>query len=192
MNQTPKNRWADRLSHWRPIESLFASAPRMSLPTRKLAWPWFWQIIACSQLALVLWLSLTPHPPRPPEVLLLDWDKADHALAYCWVYLWLGMAVQRRWLPALFTLGFGALMEVLQGLGGVRTLDVFDLAANSAGILMGIAISFTPLIRCLLWIEAGMKGLFQKPPAADAPPHPAFSIPPRSAKARARTGEAPS
>ncbi len=91
--------------------------------------------------AAVLGLSLTPDPYRPSSA-LLGWDKAQHLFAYGLMTLLAGRtfslftpSAQRGWLwGGGFAFGFGALVEVAQGLMGKgRMADAGDLLANGIG-----------------------------------------------------------
>jgi VanZ family protein len=89
----------------------------------------------------VVWVSLTP---SPPEVDFVDSDKYGHFLAYGALMFWFGQLYRRFWERVAYACGFTALglaLEALQGLLGYRTYDVFDLVANTLGVLMGWAAS---------------------------------------------------
>ena len=74
-------------------------------------------------------------------------DKIEHAIAYAGLMVWFGGMFRRAsqlWVGvALVALG-GAL-ELLQGLTPTRTPDIADLAADSVGVLLGLALSMTAL-----------------------------------------------
>jgi VanZ family protein len=89
----------------------------------------------------IIWLSLTSHPPRLP-IGFLNWDKAQHALAYALLALlggWtFGIFFRTRvctWLTAfIFAVIFGGMLEIAQGLfTTVRTPDLADLFADAIG-----------------------------------------------------------
>ncbi len=91
--------------------------------------------------ASIIWLSLTSHPPRLP-IGFLNWDKAQHALAYAllallggWAFSIFSRSGARAWLTAfLFAVLFGALLEIAQGVfTRVRTPDITDLVADAIG-----------------------------------------------------------
>lgn len=109
----------------------------------------FWQGLGWAMVATVVWLSLTPHPPEPPSFLI--WDKAQHTLAYAGLMFWFRMAFERHWRWPVFLLGLGLGLEVLQGLGGVRTGDWRDMVANGLGVVVGVA--GTRLGGMLVWTE---------------------------------------
>jgi hypothetical protein len=98
---------------------------------RPLRYRRLWQGLGWAMVATVACLSLTPNPPQPPA--LLSWDKAQHTVAYAGLMFWFRMAFERHWRWPVFMLALGVGLEVLQGLGGVRTMDWRDMVANSVG-----------------------------------------------------------
>jgi VanZ family protein len=71
---------------------------------------------------------------------VLSWDKAQHALAYAVFTLLGGWALTpvfgapRAWrLAFAFAIGYGLVIEVLQGLGGRRSPQLADGAADIIG-----------------------------------------------------------
>jgi VanZ family protein len=84
--------------------------------------------------ALVLIVSLIPSPESLP--VQTGWDKSDHALAFLVLGL-LGLAAwpaaPGRLLSAL--LGYGALIELLQGMTSYRSAQWSDLAADVVGLV---------------------------------------------------------
>lgn len=88
-------------------------------------------------LALATWLALTP---SPPEVVFRVGDVVLHTGAF--VYLTFALRLAHpglHWLPVtLGMLGFGLLLELLQGLGGTRVGEWRDLAADALGIAVGL------------------------------------------------------
>jgi len=117
--------------------------------------PLFWKLLAWSLLATVVFLTLTPRPPKVSMV-LLSWDKAQHFLAYM-VLTWLfAMAWEGRRLIAwmAFLLCVGVTLEWLQGAMGIRVMELWDMLANSIGVGLGWLISRTPLRFTLVWLES--------------------------------------
>jgi len=95
---------------------------------------------------VILWLSLSPSPPQPPQ--WLGWDKLQHAAAYAllvWLlgYAWSPRPTWRNWLPAIaLASGYGVLMELLQGsLTSYRDPSLGDALANLAGTLLGAGLA---------------------------------------------------
>lgn len=120
-------------------------------PPRPLRFRLFWQGLGWAMVATVIWLSLTPHPPEPPG--FLGWDKAQHTLAYAALMFWFRMAFAKRWRWPVFMLALGLGLEVLQGLGGVRTADWRDMVSNSLGVVVGLGVAWTRLGNILAWTE---------------------------------------
>lgn len=110
-----------------------------------------WQAAGWTMVSLVIWLSLTPHPPQPPA--MLSWDKADHLLAYAALMFWFAQSFARRWRWPLFLCVLGFTLEVLQGLGAVRTFDLYDMVANVLGVMLGLVLAMTPAGRLLAAVD---------------------------------------
>jgi VanZ family protein len=88
----------------------------------------------------VVWLSLTP---APPQVDFAQGDKVGHFLSYGMLMLWFAQLYRRR-SRLLYAAGFVAMgigLEFCQGLLGYRTYEVFDVYANSLGVLFGWALA---------------------------------------------------
>lgn len=101
----------------------------------------------------IAWLSLTPK-----ETITVGNDKISHFLAYG-ILMWnvglLTFEVKRHFvIGALGCLAYGALMEFLQGFVPGRFVSLYDMFANSGGVIAG----------CLLtWISHGfLRKLFGK------------------------------
>ena len=95
-----------------------------------LGWGW---------AAAIVWLSLTPSPPR---VDVEYGDKLGHLAAYGLLMLWFSLLYHRPRTRALYMVVFMAMgvgLEFLQGWPGYRTYEVFDMFANSLGVLLGSA-----------------------------------------------------
>ena len=98
-------------------------------------------LVLAGYCALILWLSLSSHPPDLSGG-LIGWDKAQHAAAYGIMTLLTGRVIElyltprrRAWLAAaLFALLFGGLVEIAQrAMTQVRFADPLDLLANAVG-----------------------------------------------------------
>lgn len=89
--------------------------------------------------AAIVWLSLTPSPLR---VDVAHSDKLGHFAGYGSLMLWFALLYPRRMARALYAAGFIAMgigLEFLQGHLGYRTYEVFDIYANTLGVLLGWA-----------------------------------------------------
>ena len=87
---------------------------------------------------IVIYLSLTPHPP---SLVSFDYgDKAGHLLAYGILTGWFGQLYTRRisqfWIFILFCL-MGVTLEFAQDMGGVRMFEYADMLANCTGAALG-------------------------------------------------------
>jgi VanZ family protein len=87
----------------------------------------------------ILVLSVMPSPPEMIQE-VLSWDKAQHALAYAVFTLLGGWAMtpvfgaSRAWrLAFALAIGYGLVIEVLQGMGGRRSPQLADGAADIIG-----------------------------------------------------------
>ena len=113
-----------------------------------------WLTVGWLLVVLVVYLSLTPHPPAPMS--FDNADKLEHALAYGALALWfcqIYCSVKSRVLLALALTGLGIGLEYVQGWTGYRTFDVLDMLADGAGVSLGWLLALTPLGRLLVWFE---------------------------------------
>jgi len=87
--------------------------------------------------AAIIWLSLTP---APPKVDFEHSDKLGHFLAYGALMFWFCLLYRTRHArllhAALFVL-MGVGLEFIQGWLGYRTYDPFDMLANTIGVALG-------------------------------------------------------
>jgi VanZ family protein len=89
--------------------------------------------------AAIAWLSLTP---RPPEIDLPQGDKLGHFAAYGLLMFWFSQLYLRRATRIAYAAGFIAMgvgLEITQGALGYRSYEVFDMYANTLGVLLGWA-----------------------------------------------------
>jgi VanZ family protein len=87
----------------------------------------------------IVWLSLTP---APPEVGISEGDKIGHFLAYGVLMFWFAQLYSGRRIRIAFALAFIAIgvgLEFIQAQLGYRSYDVFDMGANTVGVLLGWA-----------------------------------------------------
>lgn len=116
------------------------------LRMRKL---WF----GCGYLMLVLaaLASLIPVPAGPEGS-----DKIAHILVYAILSAWFAIIVIRSsslWWVFTGLVGFGILMEALQGMTGYRSLELADAIANSVGVCLGLVCRFTRLRQWLIRLD---------------------------------------
>ena len=109
-------------------------------------------------VCLVVFLSLIPLPPQP---LSFEYaDKLEHGLTYAFLSLWfcqLYFPTLARTVAITALLGLGVGLEFLQGWTGYRTFDVWDMVANSIGVLIGFLLVKTPLGRLFVSIETALR-----------------------------------
>ena len=90
-------------------------------------------------VAAIVWLSLTP---RPPVIDIPQSDKIGHFVAYGLLMFWFSQLYLQRRTRIAYAAGFIAMgvgLEIAQGALGFRTYDVFDMYANTLGVLLGWA-----------------------------------------------------
>lgn len=105
-----------------------------------LRWAAGWRLAGYVLVGVVVWLSLAP---RPPALDVEHGDKLQHVAAYATLMWWFAQvhAGRARGGAALALVGLGIALEGAQGLTGYRSLDAIDMAANAAGVLVGMAVS---------------------------------------------------
>lgn len=89
--------------------------------------------------ALIAWLSLTP---SPPQIDIEHGDKLGHFAAYGTLMFWFCLLYRHRVSRiayALLWIAMGIGLEFIQGQLGYRTYEVYDMYANTLGVLLGWA-----------------------------------------------------
>ena len=107
-------------------------------------------------IAVIAALAVCLLPGKYVEVASLN-DKVEHATGFLLLVLWFcGVYPRKRyWVIATGFIVFGALIEILQGATNLgRHADILDWCADSAGVIVGILLSLTPLQHWPRWIEA--------------------------------------
>ena len=106
-----------------------------------------WLAIGWSLVGFVIFLSLASPPSSSNlENTFLNFliklpyiDKVGHLIAYFILMGWFAQIYQTPRQRISYLVGFillGILLEILQGLGGIRTADWTDELANSFGVLL--------------------------------------------------------
>lgn len=119
-----------------------------------LRWRPLWLVIGWGLVAAVIWSSLTPAPPELPEVPLAD--KLAHAVAYALLMGWFGQLYTRPLMRLAHAFSFvllGIVLELVQGAGSVRSLEVADMFANGVGVVIGWTALRLGADRVLLGLE---------------------------------------
>ena len=109
-------------------------------------------------VGLIVYLSLTPHPPQP--ISFDHVDKLEHGFAYALLSLWfcqLYLSERSRMTVVVALIGLGVGIEFLQGWSGYRYFDVWDMVANSIGALLGFILMRTPLGRLFISLETALR-----------------------------------
>ncbi|MEW5755453.1 MAG: VanZ family protein [Pseudomonadota bacterium] len=112
-----------------------------------------WLALGVGMVLVIAYLSLMPSPPSP--VSFAHVDKIEHCLAYAVLMIWFVQLFERSWhigvLVALLSFSIG--IEVLQGLGGFRVFDIWDIMANLSGLGLGWACGGTKVAHALARYE---------------------------------------
>ena len=93
-------------------------------------------------VAFVIFLSLMPLSVQLSDI--KSGDKWGHFIAYFTITTWFCWLYQKKWVKNLYAIGFiimGGVLEVLQHLSGIRTLDVNDFHMNTLGVIVGFIFS---------------------------------------------------
>ena len=101
-----------------------------------------WLFTGLLLVGAVIYFSLTP----VPEQLQIEFqfaDKIEHTLAYSILMLWFGQLtlMKTRLFSALLLILLGIALEFLQGMTAYRQFDIFDMGANTVGVLLGLYVS---------------------------------------------------
>jgi VanZ family protein len=108
-------------------------------------------LLLVAYIAVIFWLSLTPHPPRITTG-LLAWDKLHHAFAYALLTLLAGWAFVPRFPPGIRPWGLawtlaallGGALELLQAWATTNRVGEFgDLLANLVGASAIMALAWS-------------------------------------------------
>lgn len=109
-----------------------------------LRFPWLWMSLGWLLVAGVVVGSLLP---GSAVAALAVQDKLLHAGTYCVLMVWFAGLYERRRhvLIAFGVLGLGVVLDLLQGTVSSRTFDWLDIAANGAGVAIGLLLSLSLL-----------------------------------------------
>ena len=99
----------------------------------------FWLALGWGLVAAIVWLSLTPSPPK---VDFEQSDKVGHFLAYGTLMFWFSQLYVTRKTRLACATGFAAMgvaLEFIQGWTGYRDFELYDMLANGIGVALGWA-----------------------------------------------------
>ena len=128
----------------------------LSPPGLKLLWLWY--VLGALLLVLVAVVSLMPAPAVGVS------DKLSHVLTYLILGAWFALLAANRRILAwtlLGLIGYGMLIEWLQGMTGYRYAEWGDVLANGAGTVAGSVLHFTPLRTLFRYIDNQIAGLWR-------------------------------
>jgi VanZ family protein len=100
-----------------------------------------WLALGWALAAAIVWLTLTPTPPR---IDLEQGDKLGHLAGYGALMFWFCQLYAGRGARLGYAAGFalmGVALEFAQGALGVRTFETADMLANVAGVALGWALA---------------------------------------------------
>jgi VanZ family protein len=114
-----------------------------------------WWTLGGALLLLITALSLLPL--GGPDIGLPSGDKLNHAVAYIVLVLYFGQLVGPDWRARVAVVAgltvYGIAIEWLQAQLPARTAELADLAANAAGIVIGLLLLRTPVGGLMIAIE---------------------------------------
>ena len=114
-----------------------------------------WLSIGWLMVLLVCYFSLMSDPPEF-NIEFEYLDKLEHFFSYFILMAWFAQlykTFQTRLFYVLFFVSMGVILEVLQGLGGVRFFEYGDMLANTLGAVLAWFLTKTRLNNVLLSFE---------------------------------------
>lgn len=108
------------------------------MPAQILRYRSLWLVLGWLQVAGIIYLSLTSHPPPGPD--LPNFDKIAHLGAYGLLMFWFCQIYPTWRMRTIISVSFvcmGISLEFLQGWSGVRMFEYWDMVANTAGVVLG-------------------------------------------------------
>lgn len=119
----------------------------------------YWIALGWLWVGVIVYLSLTPHPPEP--LTFDNADKIEHLLAYGCLMMWFAQSSRSTaqlvlTMAALAAMGVG--IEFIQGMTGYRAFEYADMLANATGVLLAGLLSRTALGRIGAILESRLFG----------------------------------
>ncbi len=119
-----------------------------------------WRVASGVLLVLVLVAALMPAvwfwPDRREFVAwFIDVDKWLHGVTFGFLAIWFAGQYRSRsyWIIGVGLIFFGVLIEACQRLVTYRSADILDIAADVAGITVGLVVAMAGLGGWSLWVE---------------------------------------
>lgn len=97
-----------------------------------------WLSIGWLMVFLLCYFSLVSNPPEI-KFDLKYFDKVRHFIAYFILMFWFAQLYKiskSRLFYFVFFIVMGVILEILQGMGGVRYFEYNDMLANSLGVML--------------------------------------------------------
>ncbi len=116
---------------------------------------YLWLSIGWLMVISLAYFSLIHNPPEF-NVSFEYFDKVRHFITYFFLMFWFSQiynAARTRIFYLSFLIIMGAVLEVLQGLGGVRYFEYYDMLANSLGVILAWLITKGRLQDLLCYFE---------------------------------------
>jgi len=100
----------------------------------------FWRLSFWIVVALLLYLTITPTPPKPIHIPQID--KLYHCIAFTgttFLLLAAYQSVKQYWVIALMT-SLGVIIEIIQYFVPGRGFSIADMVADFVGVLVGVTV----------------------------------------------------
>lgn len=114
-----------------------------------------WLSIGWLMVFLLCYFSLISDPPEI-KFDLKYFDKVRHFIAYFILMFWFSQLYKTsksRLFYFVFFIVMGVILEILQGMGGVRYFEYNDMLANSLGVLFAWKVTQGKLNNVLFSVE---------------------------------------
>jgi len=118
-----------------------------------------WLFVGYGLVAYVIYSSLTP---SPVHVDVSNFDKYAHTLGYFVLMGWFMQLYHVRKNISqcgVLLILMGVSLEFIQDLTGYRFFDIYDMMANTAGVLLAWSLSKTPFPKVLSYFEIKLLSL---------------------------------
>ena len=127
-----------------------------------LHYPQSWRIASIAILGAVLLAALMPAvwPGGTSSLWFGEIDKWAHGITFALLAIWFSGQYPRQayWRIVLGLFAFGLLIELCQRLVGYRSADWIDVAADCAGIAVGMLVASAGLGGWALHVESLIAG----------------------------------
>ena len=111
-----------------------------------------WLAIGYALVTLVIYLSVTSHPPDP-GIEIPNFDKVAHTLAYFAMMGWFAQLYHIKKQRIIYALSFvvmGVTLEYVQSFDPARMAEFADMVANTSGVVIALLITRMPALRLVL------------------------------------------